>query len=132
MKKTHSGMMGFSSDEEDPIASGDDEFGRAGHESEGGWGSVLLDESAEVDDDDDNVAPSHNTTLAKYKDLMVEKIQQHCPEMVKIFPQHDAETKVCNCITKIFQAESEQDVDDQVKLFLNEFFPGQFNQTWNV
>jgi hypothetical protein len=52
MKKTHSGMMGFSSDEEDPIASGDDEFGRAGHESEGGWGSVLLHESAEVDDDD--------------------------------------------------------------------------------
>ena len=52
MKKTHSGMMGFSSYEEDPIASGDDEFGKAGHESEGGWGSVLLDESAEVDDDD--------------------------------------------------------------------------------
>ncbi len=52
MKKTHSGMMGFSSDEEDPIASGNDKFGRAGHESEGGWGSVLLDESAEVDDDD--------------------------------------------------------------------------------
>jgi hypothetical protein len=36
MKKTHSGMMGFCSDEEDPIASGDDELGRAGHESEGG------------------------------------------------------------------------------------------------
>ena len=90
------------------------------------------DGMSEEDDDDDNVAPSHNTTLAKYKDLMVEKIQQHCPEMVKIFPQHDAETKVCNCITNIFQAESEQDVDDQVKLFLNEFFPGQFNQTWNV
>jgi hypothetical protein len=45
-------MMGFSSDEEDPIASGDDEFGRAGHESEGGWGGVLLHESAEVDDAD--------------------------------------------------------------------------------
>ena len=38
MKKTHSGMMGFSSDEEDPFASGDYEFGRAGHESEGGVG----------------------------------------------------------------------------------------------
>jgi hypothetical protein len=38
MKKTHSGMIGFSSDEEDPIASGDDELGRAGHEAEDGGG----------------------------------------------------------------------------------------------
>ncbi len=30
MKKTHSGMMGFSSDEEDPIASGDDTVGGGG------------------------------------------------------------------------------------------------------
>jgi hypothetical protein len=91
------------------------------------------DDDMSEDDADDNVSPSHNTTLAKYKDLMVEKIQQHRPEMDKIFPPHDAEMKVCHCITKIFQAESEQDVDDQVKLFLNEFFPGQFNHhTWNA
>ena len=51
-RKKNYEKMGFSSDEEDPIASGDDEFGREGQESEGGWGSVLLDESAEVDDDD--------------------------------------------------------------------------------
>ena len=44
--------MGFSSDEEDPIASGDDEFGGAGHQLEGGGGSLLLDNSVESDDDE--------------------------------------------------------------------------------
>ena len=44
--------MGFSSDEEDRIALGDDEFRRTGHESEGGGGNLLLDNSAEFDDDE--------------------------------------------------------------------------------
>ena len=80
-------------------------------------------------DDDDSMSdddePSHDVyTLAKYKELMMEKIQQHRPEMDKIFSHDDAEMKIRCCITKIYQAESIQDVDDQVSRFLNEFFPG--------
>jgi hypothetical protein len=52
MKKTRLGMMGFSSNEEDPIALGDDKLGRAGHKSEGGEGSLLLDDLAKFDDDE--------------------------------------------------------------------------------
>jgi len=48
MKKTHSGMMGFSSDDEDPIASGDDEFGRV---------AVLLNDSVESGDEEDDSIP---------------------------------------------------------------------------
>ena len=40
--------------------------------------------------------------------------------------------KIRHCIVKIYGAESAQDVDDQIRLFLDEFFPGQFNKTWNV
>eukprot|EP00986_Skeletonema_menzelii_P003077 scaffold902_cov146-Skeletonema_menzelii.AAC.2 len=94
------------------------------------------DVMSEEEDDDVTSAGNglpHNTTLAKYKDLMVEKVQQHRPEMDKIFPQDgDAEMKIRDCIAKIFRAESAQDVDDQVRLFLDEFFPGQFNQTRKV
>ena len=90
------------------------------------------DDDMSEEDADDNIAPSHNTTLTEYKDLIIEKIQQHRPEMDTIFPQDDAEMKIRHCITKIFQSESAQDVDDQVRLFLNEFFPGQFNQTGNA
>mmetsp|Transcript_9491 Transcript_9491/g.19084 ORF Transcript_9491/g.19084 Transcript_9491/m.19084 type:complete len:759 (-) Transcript_9491:2242-4518(-) len=90
------------------------------------------DVMSEEDNADDDDGPSHNTTLAKYKDLMVEKVQQHRPEMDRVFPQDDAEMKIRHCIVKIYGAESAQDVDDQIRLFLDEFFPGQFNKTWNV
>ncbi len=43
--------MGFSSDEEDPIASGDDEFGGAGHKLEGGGCSPFLENLAEFYDE---------------------------------------------------------------------------------
>jgi hypothetical protein len=76
-------------------------------------------------DDDDIAVPSHNTTLDKYKALMIEKIRLYHPEMCKLFPQ-DAAMKTENSIHKILQAESEVDVDAQVQLFVNEFFPSQF------
>lgn len=78
-------------------------------------------------DDDDIAVPSHNTTLDKYKALMIEKIRLHHPEMCKLFPK-DAAMKTENSIHKILQAESESDVDTQVQLFVNEFFPSQFTQ----
>lgn len=78
-------------------------------------------------DGDDHDGSFHNTTLAMYKDLMVEKVQQHRPEMDKIFAHDDSESKIRHYIEKIFRAESAKDVDEQVRLFLDDFFPGQFN-----
>ena len=50
-EKTYSGMMGFSPDEEDPIASGDDEFWGAEHKSEGGGHSPFLEDLVGFDDE---------------------------------------------------------------------------------
>jgi hypothetical protein len=90
------------------------------------------DEDDMSEDDDTAIVPSDNTSLDKYKSLMIEKIQQHNPEMNNLFPPDDAEMKICYCVSKILQAASEQDVDDQVRMFLDEFVPRQFTQVWEV
>ena len=86
--------------------------------------------SEDEDDTDAHNGLPHNATLAQYKDLMVEKIQQHLGELKKIFPQDgDAESKIRFCVAKILRAESSQDIDEQVRLFLDEFRACQFNET---
>jgi hypothetical protein len=84
--------------------------------------------SEDEDDTDAGNGLPHNTTLAQYKDLMAAKVQEHQPDLEKIFPQDgDAESKIRYCVAKIFRAESAQDVDEQVSLFFDEFFPNQFS-----
>ncbi len=56
MKKTHSGMIGFSSDEDDPIALGDDEFGGELELEGGGGHNPFLEVSAEFDDGSNPIA----------------------------------------------------------------------------